>query len=295
MEIQQLKAFLAVAKTGNFSRAAQLVLRTQPSVTVAVRRLERELNVRLFERHGRKTILTAAGASLSDAVGPLLTGWDRLKDVVAPTTAGRLSGHVRIGAGEPVMLYLLPKALKAFRKENPDVRVSLYCQRRDQTLEMLKAGELDFGVRSMERAPAWAAYRPSLSYERVVLAQRGHAIGKSKRLTLAELARYPLLAGDMVSTTRRIVEGKLTEAGLHWEVGLEAGGWEVLKRYAREGLGVAVVPAICLTEEDKRTLTVARAGHLFGYDRYGVVTRRESSPSEAARRFITRIDPGYST
>ena len=286
-----MRAFIAVAKTGNFSRAAQRIFRTQPSVTVAVRRLERELGARLFERHGKKTKLTPAGESLFEETAPLLAGWDRLKDVVVPATRGKLSGHVRIGAGEAVMLYLLPKILKSFRRENPEVKFSLFCQRREQTLEMLKAGELDFGVRSMEQAPAWAAYKPNLAFERVVVAEKGHAIRKKEKLTLSEIARFPILTGDIFSSTRRIVEGKLTEAGLGWQVGLEAGGWEVLKRYAREGLGVAVVPNICLTEEDSKTLVVVRAGHLFGHDHYGIITRRGGEITEAARRIMTRIDP----
>lgn len=293
MEIQQIKSFLAVGKTGNFSRAAASLFRTQPSVTVAIRQLERELGTRLFERHGRRTLLTPAGKSLFHAAGPILGGWERLKDVVAPTFGGRLQGQVRIGAGEAVMLYLLPKALKAFRKENPEVQVSLNCQRAEQTLEMLRTGELDFGVRSLERAPSWAAYRPSLQFERIVIAQKGHPIAKSKRLTLAEFARHPLLVGDITSNTRRIVEGKLTEAGFPWEVGLEAGGWEVLKRYARQGLGVAVVPSICLPEGDSRDLTVLKAGHLFGHDRYGVVTRRGPALSAAVKRFVRMLDSGY--
>jgi DNA-binding transcriptional LysR family regulator len=293
MEIQQIKTFVAVAKTGNFSRAAESLFRTQPSVTVAVRRLEKELGAKLFERHGRRTILTAAGEALAEAAGPLLGNWEKVKEALAPLGDGKLRGRVRIGAGEPVMLYLLPKFIRDFRKANPGVKVSLYCQRAEQTLEMLRSGELDFGIRSMERAPTWAAYRPTMEFERMVVGEKGHPIGKLKKLTLDDLAGFPLLTGDGHSTTRRIVEGKLTEAGLTWEVGLEAGGWEVLKTYAKNGLGVAVIPSICLTDADKKDLAISRAGHLFGYDRYGVVTRRGGVLSEAAKRLIKKLDPGY--
>jgi DNA-binding transcriptional LysR family regulator len=296
MEIQQLKAFLAVAKSGNFTRAAETVFRTQPSVTVAVRQLEREMGVRLFERHGRRTLLTSEGAALAQAARPVLSGWDSLKDAVNVTAqGGRSRGHVRIGAGDPAMLYFLPKIVMTIRRKHPEVRISLFGQRRDQTLEMLKAGELDFGLRSLESAPSWAYYRQNLTYERMVIAAKGHPVGKLKKMTLGDVASYPLLMGDPVSRTRRIVEGKLSAAGLTWGMGIQAGGWESLKTYARLGLGIAVVPAICLSDEDRQTMTVKSAGHLFGFDKYGVVTRRGAVLSPAAKMAIKLVDPEYRT
>jgi DNA-binding transcriptional LysR family regulator len=293
MEIQHLRSFLAVASGGGYSRAAETVHRTQPAVTASVKALERELGIALFERRGRRAALTPAGEALVAEAGPALDQWEGLKDRLKERLSGEAQGLLRIGAGEAGVLYLLPAILKAFQKKHPKVRIVLHHQRADETLRMLKAGELDLGVRSLTIVPAWASYRPSREYPRVAVCAKGHPFSRGGTVKLPELARHPLLFPGSQSITRVLVEEALTKAGLLYQVGLEAGGWEAIKTYAAAGFGVAVVPELCLSKDDRRRLAVRSTGDLFGQDSYGVVTRRGTALPPAARELIRLVDPGY--
>ena len=225
--------------------------------------------------------------------GPALSQWEGLKDRLKERLSGEAQGVLRIGAGEAAVLYLLPRILKAFQKKHPKVRIILHHQRAGETLRMLKAGELDLGVRSLTLVPAWAVYRPSREYPRVAVCAKGHAFAKGGPVKLGELSQHPLLFPGSQSFTRVLVEEALTKAGLAYQVGLEAGGWEAIKTYAAEGFGVAVVPELCLTRDDRRRLAVRSTGDLFGQDSYGVVTRRGTALPPAARELIRLVDLGY--
>jgi DNA-binding transcriptional LysR family regulator len=92
------------------------------------------------------------------------------------------------------------------------------------------------------------------------------------------------------STTRRLIERCLADIGLEPRVALEAGGWEIVKRYVALGLGVAVIPEFCLEPADRRRLFACTVGHLFGRDRYGLAVRRGITLSAAARAFVGEVD-----
>jgi DNA-binding transcriptional LysR family regulator len=107
---------LAVAREGSISRAADRIGRAQPSVTMAIQKLERDLKTDFIERSGRGVRLTAAGRRLAEYLGPLLHQWDAARAHLDDSPDGPLRGPVRVGGGEAAMLYLLPPALAAFRR-----------------------------------------------------------------------------------------------------------------------------------------------------------------------------------
>jgi DNA-binding transcriptional LysR family regulator len=216
-----------------------------------------------------------------------------MQDRVLERLAGEAQGQIRIGAGEAAVLYLLPGILTRFQKLFPKVRIIIHHQRADETLRMLKAGELDLGVRSLVAVPSWAYFRPSLKYRRMAVSAKNHPFAQERAVTIESIARHPLLFPGTQSITRVIVEEKLTKRGLTYKVGLEAGGWEAIKTYAANGFGVAVVPELCLSPIDRRRLLVADASGLFGEDRYGVVVRSGTFAPKAVAKMITLLDPEF--
>ena len=158
---------------------------------------------------------------------------------------------------------------------------------------MLKAGELDLGVRSLVSVPAWAYFHPSLKYRRMVVSSKSHSFVSNGRVTLESIAKHPLLFPGAQSITRVIVEEKLTKRGIPYKVGLEAGGWEAIKTFAANGFGVAVVPELCLSPDDRRRLFLQDVSHLFGEDRYGVVVRSGGFAPHAIREIIRLVDPSF--
>jgi DNA-binding transcriptional LysR family regulator len=293
LDPRHLLAFRAVARRGGFGRAAREIGRSQPTVTLAIQTLERELGVRLLDRTARGARLTAAGQALLDRAGPLLEELERLPALLREASAGRLEGPVRVGAGEGPVLYLLPRRLQAFRRRHPGIRVIVRNQPVEDTIAMLQSGELDFGLRSLARVPAGLEYRQALTFERLLIGTRHHAALRARRPTLEDLARHPFVMPWPRSTTRRLVERAFRAHGLEPGVAVEAGGWAIIKRYVAAGLGIAVVPSFCLEPGDARTLAARSLTHLLGPDTYGIVTRRDRPLSRAAGALVSLIDPGF--
>jgi DNA-binding transcriptional LysR family regulator len=202
---------------------------------------------------------------------------------------------VRVGAGEGAVLYLLPDPIRAFKRRLMQVELIVRNQSTEDTVAMLKAGELDFGLRSLASTPAGMWYRASLTFDRVVVAPKGHPILRARKINLEALARYPFVMPWPRSTTRRLVEGALEMQGLPCRVALEAGGWEIVKRYVGLGLGIAIVPAFCAEARDGTRLGSRSVAHLFGQDKYGIVVKRGRPLSPAAQELVRLIDPHFPT
>jgi LysR family transcriptional regulator, putative pyruvate carboxylase regulator len=290
MEVQQARVFLAVAREGSFSAAARRLYRTQPTITMAVQKLERELGARLFERIGHGVRLTRAGQSLLESVGPLLEQWDRTRSRLQESADGVLRGPVHVGAGEAGILYLLPGPIRSFLRRHPRVEVAIRHRSAEETLALLRQGEIDFALRALPEPPADMAFSPFRNADRLLIAPRGHPIHRARSLTLESLSRHPFILPWPGSATRKLIEGVFAERGLPLKVSLEAGGWETIKRYAGLGLGIGVVPDFSLDHSDRR-LAVRSARHLFGQDTYGIVTKRGREPSAATRALIAEIAP----
>jgi DNA-binding transcriptional LysR family regulator len=293
VEVQQARVFLTVAREGSFSAAARRLYRTQPTVTMSIQKLERELAARLFERAGHGVRLTRAGHLLMESVGPLLEQWDRTRGRLQESADRVLRGPVQVGAGEAAMLYLLPGPIRVFLRRHPRVDVIIRHQSAEDTLAMLRQGELDFAIRSLPEPPADMAYFPFRTADRLLIAPRNHPIHRTRTLTLETLSKHPFILPRHGSATRKLIEGLFAERGLPLKVSLEAGGWETIKRYAGLGLGIGVVPDFCLEQTDRR-LAVRPARHLFGRDTYGIVIKRGRDLSAGARALIAEIAPNVS-
>ena len=290
MEVQQARVFLAVAREGSFSRAARRLYRTQPTVTMAVQKLERELGSRLFERAGHGIRLTRSGERLLESVGPLVDAWDRMSRRLREPADGVLRGRVEVGAGEAAIHYLLPGPLRSFSRRHPRVEVVLRNRSPEETLALLRQGEIDFALRSLPEPPADMLFFPFRTAERLLLAPRGHAVHRARSVTAEMLSTHAFLLPWPGSPTRKLIEGVFAERGLPLRVALEAGGWESLKRYAGLGLGLAVVPDFCLDGTDRR-LAARSARNLFGQEIYGIVAKRGRDLSPGARALISEIAP----
>jgi DNA-binding transcriptional LysR family regulator len=290
MEIQQARVFLAVAREGSLSAAARRLYRTQPTITMAVQKLERELGARLFERVGHGVRLTGAGQLLLESVGPLVEQWDRARSRLQESADGVVRGPVQIGAGEAALMYLLPGPIRSFLKRHPGVEVIVRHQSAEDSLTMLRQGEIDLAIRSLPEPPPEMTYTPFRTADRLLIAPRNHPIHRVKTLTLEALSRHPFILPWPGSTTRKLIEGAFAERGLPLKVSLEAGGWETIKRYAGLGLGIGVVPDFCLEQSDRR-LAIRPARNLFGKDTYGIVTKRGRELSPAALALAGEIAP----
>ena len=159
--LKQLRAFCHTAKSGSISKAAEQLYLSQPSVSLQIQALERELNTLLFERRGPKINLTPDGLALLEIATPMVEGMDSLRDTFAERCGDLNSGYLNIAAGESTLLYLLPKYLKEFSDCYPGVRIRIHNVTGTDGLAMLRADEADFAVGSMLDTSDDVSYYPN--------------------------------------------------------------------------------------------------------------------------------------
>lgn len=287
--LQQLRGFCYAAADGSISKAAERMFLSQPSVSLQIQALERELEVTLFERRGPKIKLTPDGELLFDLSMPLVERIDNLSDEFSARRGNVDQGRIDLAAGWSTILYVLPEYVERFRRAHPSIELKLHNVTGAEGLAQLRAGHVDFAVGPLLQAPDDVEFHPIVSYEPLLITAMGHPLAGAKNLTLKQISKYPLILPPRHLSTWSTVDSVFKAAGLPYEVAMEVGGWEVIKKYVELGLGISVVMSICITGQER--LAVIPAGQFFPDRTYGVVMRKGKFLSPQARRFIEMMLP----
>ena len=290
--LKQLRAFCHAARTGSISEAAEKVFLSQPTVSLQIQALERELETVLFERRGPKIRLTPEGEALLKLAQPLVEGMDKLHETFAAQQGLLEAGELNIAAGESTILYVIPEPLKRFTLKHPGIRIKLHnvTGGRDG-LTRLREDEADFAVGSMLEVPDDIIYKPLITYSPALIVPLDHPLAEKEAVTLQDISPYGLILPPPSLTTWRMVDLVFRQHELGFRTGLEAGGWEVIKKYVEMGLGISIVTDVCLTGDEK--LVKFPLDAYFPKRSYGIVLRRGKYLSPQARRFIESMESYY--
>ncbi len=287
--LQQLRGFYFAAKTGSISKAAEKLFLSQPSVSLQIQALERELDARLFDRQGPKIFLTHEGEILYELAQPLVEGFTQLDEDIQAKRHSIEHGKLTIAAGGSTIQYVLPPYVEKFVNTHPGIDLKLENVTGKEGLELLHAGEVDFCVGPLLDIPEDIEFHPIVSYDSVVITCKGHPLSKRRSVLPRHIAKYPLILPPRHLSTWRQVEFVFTQENLSYEVRLEVGGWEVIKKYVELDLGVSIVMSICITGNEN--LEVIPVSDYFPRRTYGVVMRKNRQLSPQARGFIKLMYP----
>ena len=289
--LKQIRAFCQVVRSGSVTVAAQKLFLSQPSVTLQIQALERELKTTLFERRGPTMRLTPDGEALYALAEPLVQGVDGLH-ANFEAQHGRLeSGELNIGAGESTILYILPEVVSRFTKAYPGIHLRLHNETGRDGLKMLKSDEIDFAVGSMLDVPDDITYQPLVTFDPVLIVPIGHPLAKKKKVTLEDISQFGLILPPRHLSTWGVVKYVFQQHKLSFKVTLEAGGWEVIKKYVELGMGISIVTDICLTGNEK--LVSIPLADYFPQRGYGLVLRKGKFMSPQANRFVELLLETY--
>ncbi len=284
-QLKQLKAFCAVAKSGKMTDAAEELFLSQPAISLQIRALERELGTVLFERHGPRINLTREGQELHEMARPLVASLETLNARFNRRMKGDLdSGEVVIAAGESTIIYLLPRLVQHFRERYPNIHVQLKNVMGRDGLAMIRDDEVDFAIGSMLDVPSDIDYRPIYSFEPALILPLGHDLADNDDVRIEDISPYGLILPPRRLTTWRMVDRVFQQHQVSFNVTLEVGGWEVIKRYVELDFGVSIVTSICLRDGDK--LVAKNMSAYFPKRSYGTVMRRGKFLSPQARAFM---------
>lgn len=287
--LQQLRGFCHAAKNGSISKAAEKMFLSQPSVSLQIQALERELGALLFNRIGPKIELTHDGEILYELAQPLVQGFSTLEENFQALRDSIDRGRLEIAAGGSTIQYVLPSYVQSFVGQHPKIDLRLRNVTGREGLELLRAGEVDFCVGPMLEIPDEIEFHPIVAYDSVLITAKGHPLSKRKKVLPRHICKYPLILPPRHLSTWRQVEYVFAQENLTYEVRLEVGGWEVIKKYVEVGLGVSIVMNICITGNED--LEVIPVSEYFPKRTYGVVWRKNRPLSPQARGFIEIMDP----
>jgi LysR family hydrogen peroxide-inducible transcriptional activator len=285
MEMHQLRYFVAVAQTGNFSRAAELCYVSQPSLSQQIQKLERGLGQRLFDRLGRRVLLTEAGRLLLDRATTILAAVEdaksRLRD--ADDLQG---GRLAVGAIPTIAPYLLPLALEKYLRQCPAVEVTVHEDVTTHLLGDVAAGELDLALVALpvpdERLQAEALFTEPL----LPVLPRGHRLVRKRRLTLEDLREERFILLNEVHCLGEQVLSFCRANGCQPRIACRSAQISTVQSLIALGLGVSLLPALarradrgsgrvyCTLAGAQPTRTVAAVWHRHRYH------------SAAAERFL---------
>ena len=177
--------------------------------------------------------------------------------------------------------------MQEFARTYPGIELKLQNVTGRDGLKHLRNGVADLVVGSMIEVPDDITYIPTFSYDPMLITARDHPLAQLSRVTIKDVAKYPLILPPQHLTTWRVVDYVFQKYRLNYRVALEAGGWEVIKRYVELGLGISVVTGICLT--GKEQLAAIPFNKYFPKRTYGLVLRKGKLLSPPAVRFIELI------
>lgn len=288
MELMQLEMFVAMVEEGSVRGAAERVFRTQPAVSIAVSKLERELEAPLFDRSKRhEYCLTQLGEALYNYATRMLNLRRETLSVMGDIRNLR-TGRVRIGANESVSLHLLPKLAQAFLSEHSGVRMEVKCDRSKSLLAELKDRNLDLALLSFRPEDKELDSKFVMQDELVLITSPTHPFACKRAVHIKDLSEQSLMVMDVSEPSpwhRKIAEAFVqVKAPLHLTV--ENAPIETIKKMVAIGLGVGFVPLMSVGEEVTRgELTVVEVDG-FHLERSVWLVRRRAVQSPTAKAFM---------
>ena len=241
MELQSLRYFLAVARSGSFSRAADQLGIAQPSLSQQIQKLERELSVSLFDRLGRSLKLTAYGETLVVSAERILRELDQARTAI-DCLKSEDAGELKVGVIPTVLPYALVKPLASFQAQYPRVQINLVEAMTDELIDGLRRGEIDLAILALPirhneivcselfREPLLAAVPP------------GHELAQKDKVMLQMLGLEKMLLLREGHCLRKDVLTVCTKAKAQFHQVFESDHLESILRLVAEGYGISLIP-----------------------------------------------------
>lgn len=266
----------AVRRDLNLTETAKALFTSQPGVSKAILELEAELGVDIFARHGKRLRrVTEPGRQVLRSIETIMREVGNLKRIgeeYSQQDAGRLS----IATTHSQARYFLPEPLAQFRKRFPKVAISLHQGAPEQVARMVveEVAEVGLATESLAHVPELVSL-PCYEWQHAVVMPAGHPLAQLERISLEELARYPLVSYHPSFSGRTRVDQAFAARRLTPEVVLEAIDADVIKTYVKLGLGVGIVAEMAARGEPAGSELVWRpVGHLFGHNLTRIAFKR---------------------
>jgi LysR family cyn operon transcriptional activator len=282
MELRHLRYFTALAEHLNFTRAAEAVHVTQSTLSHQIKQLETEIGHRLFDRVGKRIVITDAGEQLLDRVKHALSEIDEGLRTVRGS-AQQLSGNLRIGVTHTFNVSLLPACIDAFIQRHPSVRVTVHEQSAEAVARGVEAMAFDIGIGYRPRDASVISFEPLCNDEMALVVSRSHALAGRKRVRMVELHRQPVVLSTPDTTTRELLDEWFRSVGAEPIVVVEMNPIApMLALVRRMNMGAIVSRQALANVDDLHIIPIESPTPLRTP---GILWNRTQQPTPAAKSF----------
>lgn len=292
MDLHQIEIFCSLIRHKSFSRAAEALRLSQPTVSGHIKNLETELGVRLLDRLGKRVLPTDAGEVLYRHGLKLLEARDRARQEIEKLS-GRVSGVLKIGGSTIPGAYILPPFIGAFRKKHTDVSVQMRIDDTARVTEAVLNGELLIGIVGARVADPRLEVHSFETDELVVAVPARHHWARKRTIQLEALKEEPFILREEGSGTRKIMEDRLAKAGLSL-ADLDAvavvGSSDAVRQAVKAGLGVSILSSRAIQDDiSARKLSAVRITGVRMERSFFVILLKGRSRSPLCKAFLELI------
>jgi LysR family transcriptional regulator, low CO2-responsive transcriptional regulator len=286
LDIRQLRAFVALADTGSFTKTARQLHLSQSAISHSIKALEAEVQCRLLDRVGRSVTLTQAGEQLLGHARRILAEMgearERLKEL------GKWGhGRLRIGASPTSCQYLLPKVLREFKESFPQCLIQIEPGDTPTTLELLENRRIDLALTLEPRHLGSLEFKPLFKDDLRFLVSSLHPWARTGRVDRGEIARQRFILYTRKSYMAEMIETYFEQEGIVLPTSIELGNMEAIKELVKLGLGVSVLaPWVARKELAEGSLQALPLGPRKLFRTWGILLRKGQHLSLAQQTFI---------
>jgi len=286
MDINQLTAFIAVAETSSFSLAAERLFLTQPAISKRIVVLEQMLGSRLFDRIGKKVILTEAGQILLPRAKKIIAETEDTRTAIQ-NLSGSIAGRLSLASSHHIGLHRLPPILKEYSADYQDVSIDISFLDSEKAYEKIAHGEIELAVVTLAPGESEKIVSRTVWEDQLcIMTSPDHPLTRFRRVTLQSLLDYPAILPAETTFTRQLVEDIFRSHKVRLEVGMSTNYLETIKMMVSVGMAWSVLPQTMLDD----TLRILPVAGIQMSRQLGYIYHREHTLSNAARAFIRLLD-----
>lgn len=284
MEMQQLRYFVAVAETGNFTRAAERSNVTQPSLSQQIINLEGEVGHKLFHRLGRKAVLTEAGNTFLERARKILFEVENAaKELSDHPSLGR---KISVGAVPTVMPYMIIPLIHGARERFPNLHVAVRESFKAQLIEAVVEGELDLAVLPMPVKDHRVSVEPLFTEPLLLVTSKDHPLANQKSTNIPDLADETFVSLGDTSALAAQTQVFFGDHNFEPKIGYRCAQVATLKLIVSMGLGIAILPRLARQASDSDSLTYLRIAGTEPTRELAIVRHLQRYQSRGAEQFI---------
>ena len=234
------KVFCQVAKSKSFSKASKELYMTQPAVSQAIMQLEKELDIRLFNRTSKGVSLTNEGSLLfeyaNSAISLINVGEEKILEFKNLTM-----GELKIGAGDTISKYFLLPYLETFHNKYPNIKFKIINGTTLELCSLIKSGEIDIAICNLPINDSSLEIIPCKEVNDIFVCGEKYKDLSNKKISLEDMVQYPLIFLEPNSNSRKYVEKFMLSKGIKISPEFELGSFDLLLEFAKINLGIACV------------------------------------------------------